>query len=210
MIRFTQLSAVAAVLVRDNIDTDSIIPSREIRVVGKSGLAEGLFSGWRYLPESEREPNPAFVLNDPRYRDARILLSGANFGCGSSREHAVWALAEYGIRAVIAASFNPIFYRNCVRNGVLPVKLAASDIRWLADWVATDPQQHRLMVQLDTCTIASAERTFHFDIDSDSRRVLLEGLDEIDRTLKLARTIEAFRSADHLRRPWIYHLPERD
>lgn len=206
MTGFAQLDSVAAVLIRDNIDTDTIVPSREIRGVGKTGLAAGLFSGWRYLSESGRVPNPQFVLNDSRYRNAQILLSGANFGCGSSREHAVWALAEYGIRAVVASSFNRIFFRNCVRNWILPAVLAASDIHWLADWVSTDPQQNRLRMRLDTCTITTADRCFQFDIDSESRSVLLSGLDEIARTLEFSGEIAAFRAADRLRRSWIYCL----
>lgn len=114
------ITAVPAPLLRDNVDTDAIIPSREIRSVGKTGLADGLFAGWRYLPGT-REPDPAFVLNDPRYDHSPILLGGANFGYGSSREHAVWALREYGVRVVIAPGFAPIFAGNCVRGGVLPV-----------------------------------------------------------------------------------------
>lgn len=210
MAGFTSLTAVAAVLVRDNIDTDTIIPSREIRAVAKSGLALGLFSGWRYLAGSDRVPDPTFGLNDTRYRGAQILLSGANFGCGSSREHAVWALAEFGFRVIVATSFNPIFLRNCLRNGVLPAMLGAREIHCLADWVAGDPRQHRLTVSLDTCEIEGAGRSFRFDIGSDARVALLEGLDEIDGTLKRSDAIAAFRSADRTRRPWVYDLPQPD
>jgi 3-isopropylmalate/(R)-2-methylmalate dehydratase small subunit len=203
----TELTAVGAVLLRDHIDTDAIIPSREIRAVSKSGLAQGLFAGWRYLPGSDRIPDPTFVLNDPHYRGARILLTGANFGCGSSREHAVWALAEYGFSALIASSFNSIFYRNCLRNGVLPVTLALPEIRLLAAWVAEDPQQHRLTVNLQTRQITGADRSWTFDIGDDAREQLLEGLSEIDRTLKLRDAIEAFRAADRTLRPWVYDMP---
>ena len=113
----------AAPLLLDNVDTDTIIPSREMRSTGRTGLADGLFAPWRYGDADAREENPDFVLNRPPYRDARILAAGANFGCGSSREHAVWALAEWGVRAVLAESFAPIFAGNCVRNGVLPAAL---------------------------------------------------------------------------------------
>ncbi|HVC31477.1 MAG TPA: 3-isopropylmalate dehydratase small subunit, partial [Steroidobacteraceae bacterium] len=113
---FTRLTAVAAVLLRDNIDTDAIIPSREIRAVSKTGLADGLFANWRYLPGQGRTPDPGFALNDPAFQGARILIAGENFGCGSSREQAVWALAEYGFRALVAPSFSSIFHRNCLRN----------------------------------------------------------------------------------------------
>ncbi|MDZ4374483.1 MAG: 3-isopropylmalate dehydratase small subunit, partial [Phenylobacterium sp.] len=115
------VTAVAAPLLRANVDTDAIIPSREMRTVSKTGLADGLFAGWRYTEVGGREPNPAFALNQPAYADAAILLGGPNFGCGSSREHAVWALHEFGFRAVIAPSFSPIFQNNCVRNGIAPV-----------------------------------------------------------------------------------------
>src|SRR5207302_9959572 len=120
---FTKLTAVAAPLIRANVDTDAIIPSREMKTVSKTGLADGLFAGWRYREVGGRDPKPDFVLNDRAYAGAQILLSGVNFGCGSSREHAVWALAEYGFRAVLAESFSPIFRGNCVRNGVAPVEL---------------------------------------------------------------------------------------
>ena len=124
MEKFERLTAVAAPLLYVNIDTDAIIPSREMRSGKKTGLAAGLFAGWRYTQIGSRDPNPQFVLNRPEYIDARILLAGENFGCGSSREHAVWALREYGFRALIAPSFSPIFYNNCVRNGIVPIRLA--------------------------------------------------------------------------------------
>src|SRR5512145_1859336 len=143
MLPFDVLTAVAAPLIRANVDTDAIIPSREMKSVSKQGLADGLFAGWRYTTIGGREPDPAFVLNQPAYAGARILLGGENFGCGSSREHAVWALLEYGIRAVI-------FHGNCVRNGILPVRLDAGSIARLAEAVAPDPQQRQLTVDLVT------------------------------------------------------------
>ena len=130
MTPFTSLSSVAIPLLRDNVDTDAIIPSREMRSTGRTGLADGLFAPWRYLDVDARLPDPAFPLNDARSKGAQILLGGENFGCGSSREHAVWALAEWGIRAVIAPSFAPIFKANCLRNGLLPVELPAADLAW--------------------------------------------------------------------------------
>ena len=129
MTPFTTLTSIAVPLMRDNIDTDAIIPSREMKTVGKTGLADGLFAGWRYTEVGGRAPEPGFVLNDPAYAGAAILLGGANFGCGSRREHAAWALAEYGFRAVIAPSFNPIFRGNCVRNGIVPIELDAACVR---------------------------------------------------------------------------------
>ena len=132
MLKFDVLTAVAAPLLRANVDTDAIIPSREMKSVSKTGLAAGLFAGWRYTQIGGREPDPDFVLNQPDYAGAQVLLAGENFGCGSSREHAAWALLEFGIRAIVAPSFSPIFRMNCVRNGMLPVCLPAATIAALA------------------------------------------------------------------------------
>ncbi len=202
---FTILTAVAAPLVRDNIDTDAIIPSREMKSVGKSGLSEGLFAGWRYREIGGREPDPAFVLNDPDYAGANILIGGVNFGCGSSREHAVWALAEYGFRAIIAKSFSPIFRANCVRNGVVPVELPANAVDALALAVASDPQRRRVTVDLVACTLAApGVAESGFAIDPQARQMLLEALDAIDLTQKVAPQIAAFRERDRRERPWVY------
>jgi 3-isopropylmalate/(R)-2-methylmalate dehydratase small subunit len=210
MAPLTQITAVALSMLRDNIDTDAIIPSREIRSVGKTGLAQGLFAGWRYLPGAERTPDPEFVLNSPAYRGAQILLAGENFGCGSSREHAVWALAEYGFRAVLAPSFNSIFYRNCLRNSVLPARVAPADLSAIAAWVEQDPQHNRPTVDLVARTIVCAVGSWSFDIADEARAGLLAGRDEIDQTLQLGDAIAAFRAADRLRRPWVYDaLPSR-
>lgn len=193
---FTTLTSLAVPLLRDNVDTDAIIPSREMKTVGRTGLAGGLFAGWRYSDVGARVPNPDFVLNDPRLAGATILLSGANFGCGSSREHAAWALAEYGFRAVIAASFNPIFRGNCVRNGIVPVALDAAPIA-----AAPGP----LTIDLDGQTVTAADGTaWGFAIDPEAKAMLLGGLDEIDLTLTRRDSIAAFREADRARRPWIY------
>lgn len=205
MLPFDVLTAVAAPLIRANVDTDAIIPSREMKSVSKQGLADGLFAGWRYTTIGGREPDPAFVLNQPAYAGARVLLSGENFGCGSSREHAVWALLEYGIRAVIAPSFAPIFHGNCVRNGILPVRLDAGSIARLAAAVAPDPQQRRLTVDLVGQRVTGPDGLeFGFEIEPEEREMLLEGLDAIDLTLKHRDAIEAFRARDRGQRPWIY------
>ncbi|MFA6117440.1 MAG: 3-isopropylmalate dehydratase small subunit [Sphingomonas sp.] len=202
---FTTLTAVAAPLLRDNVDTDAIIPSREMRSVTKTGLADGLFAGWRYAGVGSREIDPDFILNDPRFTGARILLSGANFGCGSSREHAAWALVDYGFRAVIAESFNPIFRGNCVNNGIAPVELARAAIARIAaslgDWPAAQP----VTVDLQRCTVAIAQGDLWlFEIDSEAREMLLGGMDAIELTLTQRDAIEQARAADRLRRPWIY------
>ncbi|UNK79798.1 3-isopropylmalate dehydratase small subunit [Sphingopyxis granuli] len=195
MTPFTTLTAIAAPLIRDNIDTDAIIPSREMKSVGKTGLADGLFAGWRYTAIGSREPDPSFILNDPRYAGAQILLAGANVGCGSSREHAVWALAEYGFRAIVAASFNPIFRGNCVRNGIVPVEIDATLID--ADGPIT--------IDLPRQTLTSASgRDIAFAIDAEAKAMLIGGLDAIDMTLTRAAEIARFREADRNRRPWAY------
>ncbi len=204
---FEPFTAVALPLLRDNIDTDALIPSREITAVSKTGLASGLFAGWRYVDGDHAKPDPAFELNDPRYRGAQILLAGDNFGCGSSREQAVWALAEYGFRVLAAPSFNPIFYRSCVRNGIVPAILPSSKIGEIAGWVRADPGTNRLCVDLRERVIrASGHRSWVFMISDESRDFLLRGVDAIDETLKLHDKIAEFRAADKLRRPWVYEV----
>lgn len=195
---FDRLTATAMPLVRDNIDTDAIIPSREMTSVSKKGLAGGLFAGWRYTAIGGRVPDPAFVMNDPRYADARILLAGRNFGCGSSREHAAWALAEYGFRAILAPSFNPIFRGNCIRNGIVPVELENQVIAQIA---AANP----VTVDLIAGTVALPDgRIWTFALEAESREMLVEGLDAIELTAKRSAEIAAFRAVDMRQRPWIY------
>lgn len=191
---FTTASGLPVPLVEDNIDTDIIIPSREITSVGKDGLADGLFAGRRYA--HDRVPDPAFVINDPRYAGSPILLGGANFGCGSSREAAVWALKEYGFQVVIAPSFNPIFKRNCVRNFVLPA---------LADAGAIAATQSAVTVDLAARQIrAESGEVWTFQIEEEAAAMLLSGRDEIDFTLSQADAIDAWRDADRAQRGWAY------
>jgi 3-isopropylmalate/(R)-2-methylmalate dehydratase small subunit len=201
---FARITAVAAPLLRNDIDTDAIIPSREIVAVSKTGLAQGLFANWRYSTRGGRDLNPAFVLNDPAFHGARILLTGANFGCGSSREHAVWALAEYGFEVLVASSFNPIFFRNCARNGVLAATALQADIDALAAEVSANPGA-MLTVDLAAQRIETpAGRRAPFSIPADIKQALLEGLDAIDQTLQSRAIIEEFRAADRRKRPWVY------
>lgn len=205
MDKFERLTSIAAPLLRANVDTDAIIPSREMKSASKVGLAVGLFAGWRYMSVDSREPNPEFILNQDEYRDSNILLSGENFGCGSSREHAVWALRDYGFRAVIAPSFSPIFFNNCARNGIVPVRLPEEVIRGLAAKVAADPRKHQLTVDLVAQEVISHDGERHsFAIDPHMKEMLLSGLDEIDLTLTKRAEIDAFLAADRVRRPWIY------
>ena len=205
MEKFARLKAVAAPLLRINVDTDAIIPSREIKRVSKVGLSDGLFAGWRYTEPGSRSEDPAFILNQGPFRQAKILLSGLNFGCGSSREHAVWALAEWGIRSIMAPSYGSIFYANCARNGVLPIILDNDIVENMARQVTEDPEQNLIEADLRECTVTAPDGTVHsFEIGVADRKMLLEGLDAIDVTRKRDDEILAFQARDRLRRPWIY------
>jgi 3-isopropylmalate/(R)-2-methylmalate dehydratase small subunit len=198
MTPLVRLTAIAAALLRENVDTDAIIPSREMTSVSKTGLADGLFAGWRYMQVGGRDPNSDFMLNQPRYRYARILLSGRNFGCGSSREHAVWALAEYGFRAIIAPSFNPIFQGNCIRNGVAPIVLDDAAIAQIA------ASEGEVTVDLAAMRVSIAAASWPFTLADEPREMLMEGLDAIELTLKRRQEIAAFRASDAAHRPWAY------
>jgi 3-isopropylmalate/(R)-2-methylmalate dehydratase small subunit len=202
---FKRHTGIVAPLLRPNVDTDAIIPSREMKRVSRDGLGDGLFAGWRYRKGTKRDPDPGFVLNRERYRNATILAAGPNFGCGSSREHAVWALAEFGIRAILAPSFGAIFERNCVNNGLLPVTLAAEQIEKLLAATEADPQQRPLTIDLERGRItAPGAREAPFTVPEPQRSMLLEGLDPVDVTLQSADAIDAFERQDRSRRPWVY------
>ena len=206
MTPFTQHRGVALPLLRDNIDTDAIIPSREMRTVSRSGLAAGLFAPWRYLDADARTPNPEFALNQSEYNGASILLAGDNFGCGSSREHAVWALIESGFRAIIAPSFATIFRNNALRNGLLTVALAQHDLNELVAWVSVDPAANAIQLDLESCTIKSdPEREKRvFSVDPTARDMLLKGLDEIGLTEQSMDLVSRFEERDQAQRPWVY------
>jgi 3-isopropylmalate/(R)-2-methylmalate dehydratase small subunit len=205
MEKFIELTAIAAPILRINIDTDIIIPSREMKRVSKEGLGEGAFSGWRYKAPGSREENPDFILNREPYRHAKIILSGANFGCGSSREHAVWALTDLGIRSIIAPSFGSIFYGNCIRNGILPVVLNDNLVKALAEQVEQDPANNLITINLEHRTVTAPDRVTHdFDIGPGDRKMLMEGLDSIAVTMKRDDEILAFQARDRLKHPWIY------
>jgi 3-isopropylmalate/(R)-2-methylmalate dehydratase small subunit len=194
---FLTLQSLAAPLIRDNVDTDAIIPSREMKSVSKTGLSGGLFAGWRYTDIDARVPDPDFVLNKPEYQGAAILLGGSNFGSGSSREHAVWALAEYGFRAVIATGFSPIFRGNCVRNGVLPIVI---------DPAPFDRPGLVLEIDLPAQEIRAGGETWGFDIDAEAKLMLTEGLDPIALTLLDAATIDSHETADRKARSWAWSV----
>lgn len=185
-----------ASILQDNIDTDQIIPSREMKSVSKLGLGEGLFAGRRYKTPGGRDENPDFALNQEQ--SITILLSGKNFGCGSSREHAVWALHEYGFRAVIAESFGEIFYNNCVKNGILPVQTTAEKI------AALDACSGAMEIDLPNQTMKVGDVEISFDVPSGDKKMLVEGLDAIALTELNAAEIEVFYDRDKKERPWAY------
>ena len=192
----TTITSPGVPLLRDNIDTDTIIPSREMKTTGRTGLADGLFAPWRYTDATARLRDPAFVLNQRDAIGTRLLLAGANFGCGSSREHAVWALMEFGIEAIIAPSFAPIFKGNCIRNGLLPVELPESAVRGLA-W-------QMVRIDLPSQTIIAGNESWSFAIDPEAKLMLAEGLDAIDLTLKQKPAILQWLATDRQARPWAY------
>lgn len=204
MDKFTVHSGIAVPLLQPNIDTDAIIPSREMKTVSKRGLSSGLFAAWRYLEPTERQPNPDFVLNQPRYDKASILLAGDNFGCGSSREHAVWALAEYGFRAIIAPGFGSIFFNNCIANGIVPIVLRPEQVAALAQATEAAPQQNPITVDLPQLRIDCAALQLNFVLDAQAQQMLTQGLDPIDLTLQRQAAIDSFELRDRQARPWAY------
>ncbi|MEP9351875.1 3-isopropylmalate dehydratase small subunit [Xanthobacter sp. KR7-225] len=202
MEKFEKLIGIAAPLLQANIDTDIIIPSREITSPSREGFGEKAFASWRYLEEGRRE-NPDFILNQEPYRRSAILLTGANFGCGSSREMAVWALRQFGLRCLIAPSYGAIFADNCLHNGLLAVTLPAEHIDELATLAHTTPLT--LEVDLLACEVRTeGGRTFAFKIGSREREMLLLGLDPIGWTFGRCEEIERFFTADRTLRPWIW------
>lgn len=199
---FKQHTGVAAVILRDNIDTDQIIPSREMKTVSRSGLAHGLFAGWRYTNVETRAPDQTFVLNRDAERTASILIAGENFGCGSSREHAVWALQEFGFRVIIAKSFGEIFHGNCIRNGVLPISLDEDMVSQLSE--LSSPSVLTVDLEKQTVTGVQVPGAISFEVGEFAKRLLLEGLDPIALTMTQGAEIDAFFERDVERRPWVY------
>lgn len=200
------ITGVVAAIDGDNIDTDQIIPSREIKGAGRQGLSDGLFSNQRYLSSDSRAPNLSFVLNQAPFDNASVLISGKNFGCGSSREHAVWALCEFGIKAVIAESFGEIFFENCLSNGLAPLQLTSKDISGLKKALAALPD-HRATIDLETQSIVIDTEPAHciqFELAPSAKERLTSGLDSIGLTEKHKRSIEDFIRQDRKSRAWAY------
>lgn len=201
MQKFTSINGLVAPLDRSNIDTDAIIPKQFLKSIQRTGFGPYLFDEWRYLDHGEpgqdcthRPRNPEFVLNDPRYEGAEVLLTRANFGCGSSREHAPWALLDYGFRVIIAESFADIFYSNCFKNGILPVVLDPSQIEDLFQAVEQE-EGYQLSVDLTSQTITLANGDMiRFELDEYRKFCLLNGLDEIGQTLSYQDEIAAFET----------------
>ena len=201
MDRFTTLTGVAAPLPMVNVDTDMIIPKQFLKTIKRSGLGVNLFDEMRY----DREGNEVtdFVLNQQAYRSAEILVAGENFGCGSSREHAPWAIKDFGIRCVIAPSFADIFFNNCFKNGILPIPLPQDQVDILMN-EARKGENARISVDLEAQTITTSDgEVISFDVDPFRKRCLMEGLDDIGLTMEHSTKIDAFEAKEGVRRPWV-------
>ncbi len=212
MQQFTILKGLVAPMDRENVDTDAIIPKQFLKSIKKTGFGVNLFDEWRYLDHGEpgqdsasRKPNPDFVLNQPRYQGASILLARKNFGCGSSREHAPWALEQYGFRCVIAPSFADIFFNNCFKNGMLPIVLPEATMSQLFDEVAAFPG-YQLTVDLERQVIVRPQGDeVAFDVQAFRKYCLLNGFDDIGLTLRQSDKIKAFEAERLATKPWLAH-----
>lgn len=212
---FNNFTGVVAPLDRANVDTDAIIPKQFLKSIRRSGFGPYLFDEWRYLDHGEpgmdcsnRPLNPEFVLNDPRYAGAQILLTHENFGCGSSREHAPWALADFGIRVILAPSFADIFFNNCFKNGILPIVLERKIVDRLFD-LATEPDALRIAVDLPAQTLTpqvagAGEAVIPFTVDRFRKHCLVEGLDDIGLTLQHLDAIRAYEARRRVEAPWLF------
>jgi 3-isopropylmalate/(R)-2-methylmalate dehydratase small subunit len=201
MEKFTKLEGVAAPLPMVNVDTDMIIPKQFLKTIKRSGLGKNLFDEMRYNDDGSE--NPDFVLNKPAYRNAEILVAGDNFGCGSSREHAPWALKDFGIRCIIAPSFADIFFNNCFKNGILPIALPQAEVDKLMD-DAERGANAVLTVDLENQVIRGPDGgEIAFEVDPFRKRCLLEGLDDIGLTFEKVDAIDAFEARDRAERPWL-------
>jgi len=211
MRKFEKLTGLVVPIDRSNVDTDAIIPKQYLKSIKRSGFGPNLFDTWRYLDpgepgmdHSKRRPNPDFVLNQPRFQGAQVLLARDNFGCGSSREHAPWAIEDYGIRAMIAPSYADIFYNNSCKNGLLPIVLDGAIVDQLFRECAATPG-YRLTVDLEPQTVTTpAGESFHFQIDAFRKHCLSNGLDEIGLTLQHVGDIKAYEARRRREAPWLF------
>ncbi len=213
MQKFTVHKGLVAPMDRENVDTDAIIPKQFLKSIKKTGFGPNLFDEWRYLdqpgqpgvPESARKPNPGFVLNQPRYQGASVLVARKNFGCGSSREHAPWALEQYGFRTVIAPSFADIFFNNCFKNGMLPIVLPEATVAQLFDAVAAEPG-YQLTIDLERQVVIRPQgEEIAFDVLPFRKYCLLNGFDDIGLTLRHQEKIAAFEAQRLGAKPWLAH-----
>ena len=211
MDKFTRLDGLVAPLDRANVDTDAIIPKQFLKSIKRTGFGPNLFDEWRYLDHGEpgmdnshRPVNPEFVLNLERYQGAQVLLARENFGCGSSREHAPWALEDFGFRAIIAPSFADIFFNNCFKNGILPIVLDAQDVDLLFR-ETSETEGYRLTINLETQTVTTPTgRVFAFSVDAFRKYCLLNGLDDIGLTLRHVDKIKAYEDKRQQEAPWLF------
>jgi 3-isopropylmalate/(R)-2-methylmalate dehydratase small subunit len=211
MEKFTRLEGLVAPLDRNNVDTDAIIPKQFLKSIKRSGFGPNAFDEWRYMDigqpgedNSGRPKNPNFVLNQPRYQGAQVLLTRANFGCGSSREHAPWALLDYGFQAIIAESFADIFFNNCYKNGILPIVLSAAEIEALFQQVEATPG-YMLVVDLSAQVVIRPDGYgVPFEIDNFRKECLLNGWDDIGLTLRHAEKIREFEEKRRISQPWLF------
>jgi 3-isopropylmalate/(R)-2-methylmalate dehydratase small subunit len=209
---FVKLEGLVAPLDRANVDTDAIIPKQFLKSIKRSGFGPNAFDEWRYLDQGEpgmdnsnRPLNPDFVLNQPRYQGASILLARENFGCGSSREHAPWALLDYGFRCIIAPSYADIFFNNCFKNGILPIVLSAAEVGSLFDEVGAN-LGYQLLVDLEQQVVVTPSgQSFSFDVDAFRKHCLLNGLDDIGLTLQKVEQIKAFELKHKAAQPWLFN-----
>ena len=208
---FTTLDGLVVPLDRANVDTDAIIPKQFLKSIKRAGFGPNLFDEWRYLDHGEpgmdpatRKPNPEFVLNFPRYKGASVLLARDNFGCGSSREHAPWALEDYGFRAIIAPSYADIFYNNCFKNGILPIVLPAEVVEDLfRETYAVEG--YRLVIDLDAQTVITPDgESFAFEVDPGRKHRLVNGLDDIGLTLRFTEKINEYEERRKQEAPWLF------
>jgi 3-isopropylmalate/(R)-2-methylmalate dehydratase small subunit len=212
MQQFTIHKGLVAPIDRENVDTDAIIPKQFLKSIRKTGFGQNLFDEWRYLDHGEpgqdpttRKPNPDFVLNQPRYKGASILLARKNFGCGSSREHAPWALDQYGFRAIIAPSYADIFFNNCFKNGLLPIVLPEAQVSQLFDEVNAFPG-YELTIDLDRQVVVKPQGDpLPFDVQPFRKFCLLNGFDDIGLTLRQSDKIKAFEAERLAQKPWLAH-----
>ena len=207
MSEFKNISGIACILDIDNIDTDQIIPTEYLKSIKKFGFGEFLFDGWRYhdianinTPTSSRSLNQDFILNQAPFNESKIIITGKNFGCGSSREHAVWALRDFGIETVIAESFGDIFYNNCFKNGVLPIALNQDELLMVKDHVSNESKLH---ISLADKNIVIKDEKISFEVDSGMLDMIITGQDEVDITLSISDKIKSYESNRLKQKPWL-------